>query len=463
MLHKVGSASLWSRRGFLQAASGLFSPENPPNIVFILADDLGYGDLGCYGGRIRTPNLDSMARDGVRFTCHESAAPVCTASRTALLMGMYAQRFGIRQLNSVIFPNTETGLPAMIGSSAVATIADKLRFKGYLTGHVGKWHLGHYAPNGNYRNSEFHPANRGFDFFRGVPYSSDMSPNVYDNGSEAAEFPDAERKNLTARFTQDALGFLELAQSQNSPFFLYLAYTAPHIPVEPSGQFTGLSGFGPYADVVAELDDAVGRILRVLGSNTVVLFSSDNGADQTQPLELRGENGGLKGGKFSVDEGGTRVPLIGWCPELIPGGRVCHELVSALDISSTLCSIAGYSSDDPHRGLSDGADLFSLLRGETAEVPRDKPLLYFRYWSPECAVIRRANPNARTAFLKFRFAAEGARLDIPEVYSIGTDADSGERVNIAPQLPPGLVAQVREDVRQQLSTFPSDNINLGLI
>ena len=245
----------------MQAASGLWLPEQPPNIVFILADD-----LNCYGGRVLTPNIDALAYGGMRFTCHESAAPVCSASRTALLTGRYAQRLGVRALNSVIFPETIVGLPA------VATIADRLRFKGYFTGHVGKWHLGHYAPSGNYRDSEFHPLSRGFDFSRGIPYSNDMSPNFYDNGVDVVEFPDGERKNLTGRLTGDALEFIAQVQDQSNPFFLYLAYTAPHVPVEPS-----------YSDVIMKLDNAVGQVLSALGTNTIIFFTSDNGADQTQP------------------------------------------------------------------------------------------------------------------------------------------------------------------------------------
>ncbi len=441
---RVNNASYLSRRTFLQAASGLFS--RPPNIVFILADDLGFGDLGCYGGRDSTPNIDALAYGGIRFTCHESTAPVCSASRTALLTGQYTQRLGIRQLNSVIFPENSVGLPAVI------TIADRLRSQGYFTGHVGKWHLGHYATSGNYRDSEFHPTNRGFDFSRGIPYSNDMGPNLYDNGTEVLEFPDTERKNLTARFYKDSLEFLRQAQNQTSPFFLFLALTAPHVPTEPS-----------YSDVLMEMDNAVGKVMNVLGPNTIVFLTSDNGADQTQPDGQRGNNGNLKDGKYRTYEGGTRVPFVVNFPGVVPSGRVCDELSSMLDVSNTLCSIAGLPADDHRRGLSDGVDLWPLLKGEITEASREKPLLYFRYGDPECAVIRATSSSGQTALFKFRFAASGRRLEIPEVYNITTGADPGEQYNITTSLPLELIARVREDVRQQLLSFPTDSVNMDLV
>ncbi len=415
---------------------------NKPNVIFILADDLGSGDLSCYGGPVSTPNIDRLAQRGLRFTNFHSGGPVCSASRATLLTGRYVQRLGVPELNSVIFPGTETGLLGEI------TIADVLRYNGYLTGCVGKWHLGHYR-------QEFLPTNHGFDFFRGIPYSNDMSPLPYYRGTEIIGMLDDVRETLTERFAIDALDFITQAQTQkNIPFFLYLAFTAPHIPLQPSASFLGRSGAGVYWDMVLELDWNIGQVLKSLGENTLVIFMSDNGADLGQPPGERGSNGIYSGGKFEVTEGGIRVPFIAHMPGCIPEDRVCGELTSAMDILPTLGILSGFAPEDPHLGEPDGIDIWPLMTGEADRVNRRRPLLHFQYGDPVCASGRyRDLADGKEYNVKLWFARNSSRLDPLQLYDM--DKDPAETSNIAPEHP-GIVAQMVREIKEELLTFSLD-------
>jgi arylsulfatase A len=234
-----------TRRQFLAstcaaAASGLPGAQTrPPNIVFILCDDLGYGDLGCYGSRIRTPNLDRLAREGVRFTNFCAADPVCSPSRAALLTGRYPTRVGVP---TVFFPTDKTGL-----NLDETTLADSLRARDYRTMCIGKWHLG--------RPAEYLPTSRGFDQYFGIPYSNDMSPRVLMRNQEVVE-ETTNLETLTERYTDQARAFLR--ESKTKPFFLYMPHTFPHIPLAASPRFHGKSSEGLYGDVVEEIDWSVG-------------------------------------------------------------------------------------------------------------------------------------------------------------------------------------------------------------
>jgi len=272
---------LLSRRAFLAsaaAASLVRAQSRPPNIVFIYADDLGYGDLGVYGSNIRTPNLDRMAAEGVRFTQFYSANPVCSPSRAALLTGRYPTRVGVPK---VLFPTDTTGL-----ALSEVTIAQMLKGSGYRTMCIGKWHLG--------RPAEYLPTARGFDEYFGIPYSNDMTPRPLLHNTEQVEEP-ADLETLTPRYTDQAVRFIE--RSQNNPFFLYMPHTFPHIPLAASKRFRGRSPLGLYGDVIEELDWSVGEVLSTLrrtgvDSNTLVMFSSDNGPwYQGSPGALRGRKG----------------------------------------------------------------------------------------------------------------------------------------------------------------------------
>src|ERR1039457_2737660 len=297
--------SLLPRRRFLEmsaaacaAARLAAAPARPPNIVMIYCDDLGYGDLGCYGSRIHTPNLDRMAAEGMRFTQFYSANPVCSPSRAALLTGRYPTRTGVP---NVLMPADKTGL-----AETETTLAALLKPQGYKTICIGKWHLGHQP--------QYLPTKRGFDEYFGIPYSNDMTPRPLMHNTETIEEP-AVLETLTPRYTRQALEFIE--RSKNSPFFLYMPHTFPHIPLAASPRFRGHSPLGLYGDVVEELDWSVGEVLAKLkreglDNRTLVMFSSDNGP------WYQGSPGQLRGRKGSTYEGGVREPFLARFPGRIP-------------------------------------------------------------------------------------------------------------------------------------------------
>ena len=275
-----------------------------PNFIIIFADDLGYGDLGCYGHpTIHTPNLDRMAGQGMRFTQFYSAASVCTPSRAALLTGRLPIRSGMcSDSRRVLFPDSAEGLP-----QEEVTLAEALKAQGYATACIGKWHLGHHP--------EYLPTRHGFDTYFGIPYSNDMRPCPLMRNEEVLEEP-AEQATLTARYTEEAIGFIKAHRDE--PFFLYFPHTFPHVPLFASDRFKGTSKRGLYGDVVEELDWSVGQVLKALeecdlGDRTLVVFTSDNGPWLTQS-ERGGSAGLLREGKGSTWEGGMREPAIAWWP-----------------------------------------------------------------------------------------------------------------------------------------------------
>jgi arylsulfatase A len=242
-LRGLGGAALASGCGW--RASNAAASEAHPNIVFIFCDDLGYGDLECYGSKIKTPNLNRLASEGIRFTNFCSADPVCSPSRAALLTGRYPTRVGVPR---VLFPQDKDGL-----SLDEITLADVLKKQGYKTACVGKWHLG--------RPNEYMPTSRGFDEYLGIPYSNDMTPRVLIHNTEIVEDP-ANLETLTERYTTYATDFIQ--RSKSGPFFLYMPHTFPHIPLGVSERFRGKSAEGLYGDVVEEVDWSVGEVLRTL-------------------------------------------------------------------------------------------------------------------------------------------------------------------------------------------------------
>ncbi len=317
-----------------------------PNVIFILADDLGYGDLGCYGSSCnRTPNLDNLARLGIRFTDSYAAASICSPSRAALLTGRYPLRMGI---NGVFFPESFSGI-----DTSEVTIAEALHKAGYYTGIVGKWHLGHHHA--------FLPLQNGFDEYFGIPYSNDMRSVVYMRGNSVESWT-VDQTLLTKTYTGEALAFIE--KNKERPFFLYLAHNMPHVPLFASAGFSGKSANGLYGDVIEELDWSVGEIMKKLESlglleNTLVVFSSDNG-----PWLTEGPHGGSPGqlfqGKFTSWEGGQRVPTIAfWKGKINPG--VYPGVTSLMDWYPTLISLAGL--ENPGNRMLDGMDLSNVLLG----------------------------------------------------------------------------------------------------
>jgi arylsulfatase A-like enzyme len=336
------------------AGSGVAAAQAPrPHIIFILADDLGYGDLSAFGARdIRTTNIDRLAHEGIRFTAHYAAANTCSPSRASLLTGRYPPR---TRVNAVLAYDTVEGLPR-----EEITIAEVLREAGYRTAMVGKWHLGQVEA--------FMPWHQGFEEFFGVATSNDdYNFYLYEaQGTAYRRRPEViDQRTLTQQFTARALQFIASHAHDTRPFFLYLAPTAVHIPLHPAPAFAGTSQRGTFGDVVLELDAAVGQILAQLQAlgiddHTLVVFSSDNGAWRTMRAH-GGSNGVLREGKLTAFDGGHRVPALARWPGHIPPGIEYHQVVTMMDWFPTFAALAG--SRVPTDRVLDGKDLQAVLRG----------------------------------------------------------------------------------------------------
>src|SRR5581483_6903921 len=334
-----------------------------PNIIFIYADDMGYGDLGCYGAKaIRTPNLDRMAAEGLRLTNFYSVSPVCTPSRAALMTGRYAARMSIQQMHlaNVLTYQDQTGIPA-----DETLVAGALRARGYATAAIGKWHLGHVAPH--------RPTDRGFDYYYGIPYSNDMLPSILMRNGDIIEQP-VNQDTLTKRYTEEAIRFIE--QSKDKPFFLYLPHNFPHIPLHASPAFRGKSAGGLYGDTVEELDWSVGEVLKALRRlglerDTIVFFSSDNGP------WYQGSPGPLRGRKGWTYDGGLRVPGIVRWPGQIKAGGISDEPAATIDFFPTALALAGEGDPAAASKLPlDGRNILPFLLGRERKTP-DNLYLFF--------------------------------------------------------------------------------------
>lgn len=329
---------------------------NKPNIIILMTDDQGYGDIHCYGNeRLQTPNLDKMADEGVRFTDFYAGASSSTPSRAALLTGRYAERTG---LSRVVDDTASIGLNA-----TEYTIADYLKQNGYATGMFGKWHLGCLP--------EHMPTRHGFMEFFGIPYSNDMWPfhpkpshpykaiPLYENETVIEYNPNI--NNMTARLTERAVNFID--RHKDEPFFMYVPYTLPHVPLGVSDRFRGKSGQGLYGDVIMELDWSVGEIIKALEknditNNTLVIFTSDNGPWLTYGNHA-GSNGGLREGKATTFEGGQRVPFIARMPGTIPANRVSNQFISALDLMPTILKLT--NTEMPKMNRLDGQNVWDAF------------------------------------------------------------------------------------------------------
>lgn len=437
----------------LLSAGAAAQGQTPPNVIIIFTDDQGYGDLGSYGHpTIRTPVLDEMAREGQRWTSFY-AAPVCTPSRGQLLTGRLAIRTGTA--GGVFHPPSTGGL-----QPSEVTIAEVLKERGYVTGMVGKWHLGH--------RPEYLPTRQGFDFYFGVPYSNDMDFTFPDEvggdwlsafmnpaveywnvplmrGEEIIERP-ADQTTLTRRYTDQAVSFIR--DHQDESFFLYLAHNMPHMPLFRSTDFEGRSERGRYGDVIEEIDFNIGRILDTLrelelDENTLVVFLSDNGP-WLPYREQGGSAGTLRGGKGSNWEGGVRVPAIFWGPGIVEPA-VVTGMGSELDLLPTIASLAGATppSDRP----LDGVDLSESLR-EAAPSPRDH--VYF--YSSNLVAVRRGpwklilQPPTfdSSGGVGAGSVGEGAGPNPPDVLLYNLDEDPSEKFD---------VAAARPDVVADLTAF----------
>lgn len=319
-----------------------------PNIVVILADDLGYGDIGTFGATdIRTPNIDGLAANGIKLTSFYSTSPVCSPTRAALITGRYPRRLGI---DHVFFPESFTGIPP-----EEVTIAEALKGNGYRTAIFGKWHLGHHR--------QFLPLQNGFDEYYGIPYSNDMMGVVYLRGNDVDSIK-VNQKYITQTYTKEAVRFID--QNKDKPFFLYITHNMPHVPIYASPEFEGKSKRGLYGDVIEELDWSVGEVVNALKKNgleenTLVVFTSDNGPWLIFDVE-GGSAGPLRQGKGTTFEGGQRVPAVAYWPGKIKPGTVYDDLASQLDLYPTIISLTGSQKTQTQKPL-DGEDISPVLFG----------------------------------------------------------------------------------------------------
>lgn len=412
-----------------------------PNVVLMICDDLGYGDLGCYGSSLRTPNLDGMAARGLRFTRLNAGHPICSASRAALLTG----RYGLRSGTSGAFnPLSTTGT-----SRDETLLSDLFRAAGYSTKAIGKWHLGHQP--------EYLPTSRGFDSYYGVPYSVDMKPLPLLRDTATLE-EDTDRDLLTPRYTGEAVRFIE--ESGGKPFFLYMAFSYPHDPARASERFRGKTRFGDSGDAIAEIDWSVGEVLSALDrkgltSDTVVLFTSDHGP------WYQGSPGLLRGRKASTFEGGFRVPFLAQWPGTIPAGQVRDAWCSNLDVLPTLANFCALKL--PAR-LLDGVDISPVFHG-TQSAPERRPVLYFAAMGNngiDLHCTRREQWKLRVAqgvqgeiYLNDRSTAARASawLQHPELYDLSIDP--AESYDVA-RLHPEIVHDLLLDLEAQMQSFPPD-------
>ena len=420
------------------------SSARKPNFIIILADDLGYADVGCFGAEgIQTPNLDRMASEGLRLTDFYVGSSVCSPSRAALLTGCYPQRVG---LPLVLEANSEIGL-----SRDEETIPELLKRAGYVTGMFGKWHLGD--------RPQFLPTRHGFDEFFGLPYSHDMWPY---HPTKKNFFPDlplleGERvvglnphlSELTTWYTERSVKFIE--KHKDEPFFLYLSHNAPHVPLSVSDTFKGKSKRGLYGDVCMELDWSVGEVLSTLmrlglDDNTFVIFTSDNG-----PWLTYGNHAGcakpLRDGKTNTFDGGQRTPCIVRWPGRIPAGHVCREIITAMDILPTLSSLAG--AKPPAKPI-DGLDVWPVLSGRAGAKSPHEAVFYYNGWQLEAV---RSGKWKLVLPHPYYAVAEPGRDGMPgrqvwENISLSLfdmDADPGETSDVS-AAPPEVISRLLEMV-----------------
>ncbi len=435
----MGSAALALAAGMAGPGLANAGESRKPNFIIIFCDDLGYGDLHCYGAeKIQTPNLDRMAEEGMRFNSFYACAPVCTPSRAGLLTGRYPIRSG---LTNVLFPYSQDG----IGDEEI-TLAAALKTRGYATACVGKWHLGHLPP--------YLPTRNGFDYYFGIPYSNDMDvqkrgdPPIPLMRNEAIIEQPADQDTLTRRYTEEALRYI--AEHKDRPFFLYLPHTMPHVPLHASNAFAGRSQGGLYGDVVEEIDWSTGEILaelkkQGLEENTLVIFTSDNG-----PWLSQGENGGSAGklrlGKGSTFEGGFREPCLMRWPGTIRAGSVYEGQAGTLDLFPTLLALAG--GEWPDGRAYDGCDIRPVLLGEGDRPEKD----FFYFHGQDLQACRHGRWKAKKPF---KGNIYGEPLEHPWLL-FDLERDPGETTNLAEQHPAILASlQMKmKEFRKQLGEVP---------
>jgi len=442
----VGNVAMAAVRATVRATG-----RRRPNFVIIYADDLGYGDLGCFGHpTIRTPNLDRMAAEGAKLTQFYSAASICTPSRAALMTGRLPIRNGMcSDRRGVLFPDSGGGIPA-----SEVTLAELLKGVGYATGCFGKWHLGHLP--------QFLPTRNGFDTYLGIPYSNDMD-RVKDSPRDAVRNPKSayfnvplmrdeevierpvDQTTITRRYTEAAVAFIR--GHKDRPFFVYLAHSMPHVPLFRSKAFENVSLRGIYGDAVQEVDWSVGRILETLRAEgldreTLVLFSSDNG-----PWLVYKEQGGsaglLRDGKGSTWEGGMREPTVAWWPGTIPAGSVITDMASTLDVFPTFAELSGATV--PRDRVYDGYSMVPLLTGQGPG--RRKVMVYYR--GTQLRALRKG-PWKIHLYTKTEYRGKKIQKhDPPLLYNV--EVDPGEQYEVGAKHP-NIIADLLAEVKRHQAT-----------
>jgi len=373
----AAGATATSLSGCSQAISSIFGTErsqmDKPNFIIIFCDDLGYGDLGCFGSEVhRTPNLDRMAAEGTKFTSFYVTSSVCTPSRASLMTGCYPKRVDMHRSSRgkcVLFPLANKGL-----NPNEITIAEILKQQGYATCCIGKWHLGDQPT--------FLPTRQGFDYYFGIPYSNDMGkkqrrsnpPLPLLRNEKVIEAP-AVQDTLTKRYTEEAIRFI--TKNKDRPFFIYLPHTMVHDPLHAGKEFRGKSANGPYGDAVEEIDSYTGQILKTLkdlklDKDTLVVFTSDNGASD----RYGGSNAPLRGHKGTTWEGGMHAPAICWWPGHIPAGKTSDQIALTMDLLPTIALLAG--TRPPADRIIDGKNIWPLMAGKPNAKSPHRAFYYYQ-------------------------------------------------------------------------------------
>lgn len=470
----LGAAATVSMPSLAQKAAPL--KKSLPNTVIILMDDMGYGDIGRTGAnQYETPNIDRLAAQGMQFTWFYCPQAVSSASRAGLLTGCYPNRIGI---SGALMPWSEVGI-----NPDETTIAEMLKTKGYYSGIIGKWHLGHHQ--------KFLPLQNGFDEYFGLSYSNDMWPvdfdgvpiRLKDSANFKVKYPPLplmegntkvgevltlqDQDKLTTLYTERAVKFIE--KNKNRPFFLYIAQSMVHVPLGVSDKFRGKSPQGMFGDVMMEVDWSVGEVMKALErngleKNTLVIFTSDNGPWLNFGNHA-GNTGGLREGKGTSWEGGQRVPCIMRWPGMIPAGTVCNKLASSIDILPTLAAITGAPLPDKK---IDGVNILPLLLGDKEAFPRHEFLYYYQQNALEAVQIdywKLILPHSGRTYRGFKPGSDGwpgptgtEKIETMQLYDLRRDP--GEQYDVSQWYPEKvkelleLAERARADLGDDLTQRP---------